>query len=249
MADRQIQEHTTTKILIVDDDPELFDLLTQIIQRKGFDLFYALNGREALHIAYKVHPNLIILDLMMPEMDGWDFCYRLRQIADTPILVLTALTDKKSQMHCLELGADDVMTKPFSTKELELRVMALLRRTTRPSSPFTFDNGKLVVDLHRCRVLKNGQEVRLSATEFRLLSYLACHSGQVISHERLIESIWGHNQIGKISSLGLYIHKLRQKLEDDPAHPRYILNKWGSGYQFTALDESHPPALVDTPIR
>jgi len=227
------------KILVVDDDPDLVKLLAQIIQGKGFQVFCASNGREALHIAYQTHPDLIILDLMMPEMDGWDFCYRLRKITDVPILVLTALCDEKSRVHSFELGADGLMAKPFNVKELELRIMALLRRTSQPCTPFAFDEGKLVIDLAHCQVWKNGRRIRLSLTEARLLRCLLARRGQFVSRTCLIAAIRGSNtESNKMSSLSFYIHKLRQKLEDDPRHPRYILSKWGSGYRFTASSAS-----------
>ncbi|MBN1934767.1 MAG: response regulator transcription factor [Anaerolineae bacterium] len=228
------------KILVIDDDPELAQLLLQSLQPKGFEAFSASNGQEGLRIAYELHPDLIVLDLMMPAMDGWNACRRLREIADIPILILTALSTEDALQRSFQLGADDFMTKPFSLKELELRVLALLRRAEaqKPLPLPAYDNGKLLIDLAQRRVVKEGQEVNLTPTEFRLLCCLVRQAGKIVPHAHLIQTVWGGSQIGKMSSLNFYINRLRAKLEDDPDHPRYILSEWGVGYQFAAAGEA-----------
>lgn len=222
------------KILVIDDDPELIDLLMQRMQFKGFNVLYARSGREGLHIAFETHPDLIILDLMMPQMDGWQTCNRLREMSDIPVLILTALSDEQALVHSFELGADDYMTKPFSLHELELRINALLRRSKTQSEMIkaTYDDGKLCVDLIGHQVVKNGCPIHLTAIEWRLLNQLVGHVGQALSHDSLIESVWGGSQIAKVSSLAFYINRLRRKIEDDPQNPQYILNEWGVGYLF-----------------
>jgi DNA-binding response OmpR family regulator len=206
------------------------------MQFRGYDVLAAANGQEGLSIAFEERPDLVILDLMMPKMDGWSVCQRLREIGDMPILVLTALSSEAALVRSFELGADDFLTKPINLRELELRVLGLLRRVDAPDLPEwpVYDDGTLEVDLVERRVTKNGHQIHLTATEYRLLCYLVRHAGQTVSHEHLIQTVWGSGQVGKMSSLGFYINVLRKKLEDDPSHPQYILSERGVGYRFAA---------------
>lgn len=237
------------RILVIDDDQELIDLLTQSLRFKGFKVMCARNGREGLHMAFETHPDLIVLDLMMPQMDGWQTCNHLREMSDSiPVLILTALSDEEALVRSFELGVDDYMTKPFSLRELELRICALLRRSKdrEMAIEVTYDDGKLCIDLIGHRIIKNGCSVHLTAIELHLLDQLVCHMGQTVPLDSLIESIWGSRQIAKASSLAFYINRLRKKIEDDPQNPQYILNEWGHGYLF-APDRTHRDRILDLP--
>lgn len=172
------------KILVIDDDQELINLLKQSMQFKGFKVMCAQDGREGLHIAFEMHPDMIVLDLMMPQMDGWQMCNRLREMSDIPVLVLTALSDEQAMVRSFELGADDYMTKPFSLRELELRIYALLRRNKAQDKVIeaVYDDGKLCIDLIEHRVVKNDCPIHLTPTEFRLLKCLMHQIGQVVPY-------------------------------------------------------------------
>ena len=237
-------------VLFVDDDPGLRTLMKLGLEREGFGVITAADGQEGIRKAYEHRPDAIILDVMMEKMDGWMTCQRLRQVTDTPIIMLTARKEEGDVVKGLSLGADDYMTKPCSFAELKARIHALLRRssngTGRPARDLgIFDDGNLVVDIRQGIVTRQGQEVSLSPTEARLLMYLVSQRGRIVPHRELLIRVWGAEYAKEMSYLAVYVRYLRQKLEDDPSHPVYIRTRWKVGYYFgegDAAPVSMPPA-------
>jgi DNA-binding response OmpR family regulator len=194
----------------------------------------AENGQAALRQFYQYRPNLVILDVSMPVMDGWEACRRIRDLADVPIIMLTARDADHDVARGLDTGADDYVTKPFSPIELLARVRALLRRRSRsaPDEPevYSYDDGELVVDTGKRIAVIRGQEVPLSATEYKLLEFFARHPGQVLSHDQILEGVWGPAYAGESGYVKTYVGLLRNKIEQDPHNPVYILARRGLGY-------------------
>lgn len=227
-----------SKILIVEDDEALIGILVTYLEREGFDVYTATRGPEALRLAYERHPELVLLDVMMPGMDGWQICERLRQLSDVPIIMLTAKASKSDVLKGFQLGTDDYITKPFALEELGARIRAVLRRAEKGPENGVYDDGYLRIDLSRQQVFRDGQLVTLTPTEYRLLRCLVRNRGQVVPHEELLKTAWGPEYASATDSLALYVRYLRKKLEDDPSEPSYILNRWGTGYWFSP---SGPP--------
>jgi two-component system, OmpR family, KDP operon response regulator KdpE len=224
------------KILIVDDDTDLCKLLALKLDQKVFEARFANDGKEALHLAYDFKPDLIILDVMMPLMDGFETCKRLRELSDIPIILLTAKSEEKDILQGFACGADDYIRKPFSRNELTARMMAQLRRKNQQDCVSVhYNDGKLVIDLSQRSVYKRGEHIHLSKMEFELLSHLLCNQGNVVSHAELLNEIWGSGYREAKSLLSLYVRYLRQKIEDDPHNPEYIQTEWGIGYRFVPM--------------
>jgi two-component system KDP operon response regulator KdpE len=225
----------SAKILVVDDEHEIVDLLRLWLEREGYGVLTAHSANDALRQLYQQHPSLVILDIMMPHMDGWQVCQRIREVSDAPVIMLTARTEIDDKVLALTLGADDYLTKPFEFPELLARVKALLRRSTlatnRPES-VVFDDSYLRVDFERHRVWVKGEPVKLSPLEFRMLSYLIQQRGWVVTHDQLLDNVWGPHCVYDSSYVKLYIKYLRNKIEEDPSNPRYIRTEWGVGYFF-----------------
>jgi two-component system, OmpR family, KDP operon response regulator KdpE len=227
------------RILLAEDEAALRDFVSRNLQARGFEVFEASNGLEALALWEREDPHLLILDVMMPRMDGLEVCRRVREHSAVPIIVLTALDAESDKVTALDLGADDYLTKPFGVEELLARVRAVLRRTQWEGLPPTSgikQFGDLEIDLAGHVVRLRGAEVRLSPTEFALLKQLIINVGKVITHRMLLQSIWGPEYGGEAEYLRVYINRLRQKLESDPASPRYLLTEPGVGYRFVAPD-------------
>jgi two-component system KDP operon response regulator KdpE len=225
------------KLLLIDDDIQLCELLTLMLKKMDFEVETAHDAVTGLRKAYTAKPDAIVLDIMMPGMDGWQTCQRFREMTDVPIIMLTALGSEEEVIKGLNLGADDYLVKPVTADELAARVKALLRRVSRSSSTTTsrepiLTQDNLVIDLDKYEVTLDGQRVDLSPTEFRLLSVLAKYKGRVLPHEFLLTEVWGPEYVGEIDYLRLYISYLRRKLEKDPANPDLIQNEWGVGYRF-----------------
>jgi DNA-binding response OmpR family regulator len=234
------KQAVSKKILIVDDDAALVKVLSLSLEREGFEVIAALSGAEALRKAYESRPDLVILDIMMPQMDGWVTCRRLREIADMPIIMLTAKGGELDVVRGLDLGADDYITKPCSSEELKARIRALLRRSLSAEKTdwqAAYDDGWLMIDLSRQQVAVNGEPIDLTPTEFRLLSCLVQRNGQVVPHKELLTEVWGPEYSDQVSYLSVYIRYLRQKIEQNPSQPNYILTKWGMGYRFAGAEE------------
>ena len=227
----------STTILLVDDDVLLCNTFELILTDMGFNVEMAHNGVEGLKKAYKLQPDVILLDVMMPDMDGWETCQRFKEMCDVPIIMLTAIDSQENVIKGLDLGADDYIVKTVTAEELGARIRAVLRRASRSymnsskQKPIiTQDN--LVIDFDKHEVTVDNERVDLSPTEFRLLSVLARHKGRVLPHDFLLTQVWGPEYIGEIDYLRLYISYLRRKLEKDPSNPNLIYNEWGVGYRF-----------------
>ena len=222
-------------ILLVDDEPQLVRLVRTNLESLGYKVFAAMNARTALELVDLEMPDLIILYIMLPEIDGYELCQRIREFASTPIIMLTAKVEDIDKVRGLKLGADDYITKPFNIQELIARIEAVLRRTKTPKesqSPRTLTCGDVSVDFVRRRVTKQGQEVALTLTEYKLLSQLVSNTGRVMLHRELLANVWGPEYQNELEYLRAYIRHLRQKLEEDPHQPKYIQSRPGIGYIF-----------------
>jgi len=221
-------------ILIIDDDAALAKIVQINLEREGYRTVVASSGVEGLQKAYSNQPNLVILDIMMPGMDGWVTCRRLREISDVPIIMLTARGMEADVVKGLELGADDYIVKPFGTKVLLARIHALLRRTDASATkkPPIYSDGELTVDFVKRVVMVRSERVDLTPTEFKLLSNFVQNEGRVLPHSYLLTQVWGPEYVDEVNYLKLYVRYLRQKIEKDPSNPAYILTEWGGGYRF-----------------
>jgi two-component system alkaline phosphatase synthesis response regulator PhoP len=226
------------KILVVDDKQELRTLLKSYLTQEGFDVFTANDGQEALHVARHEKPNLIILDLMMPEMGGYEFMRAYSREADTPVVILTAKLEENDKVLGLELGADDYVTKPFSPRELTARVRAVLRRTEKQASypQEIIRIGVIELDWSRRTTKVNGQAVVLTPSEFSLLATLMGTPGRVFSRLELLDRMQGAAFEGYERTIDVHIRNLRAKVEPDPTHPKYIETVYGAGYRFSTRE-------------
>lgn len=224
------------RILIVDDDPSLMDVLQQVLSAAGDAVITAMNGAEAVIAAQNEAPELILLDLGLPDADGKDIVARIREFSTVPIIVISARHQGAEKIAALDLGADDFVHKPFDIEELMARMRAALRRTQQTSTPLThYVSGDLEIDLARRLITVMNQRVDVSPKEFQLLAALARSAGQVITHKRLMIAGWGNDRTDP-QYLRVYIGQLRQKIEEDPAAPRYILTEPGIGYRLADPD-------------
>jgi two-component system KDP operon response regulator KdpE len=201
---------------------------------EGYEVLSASDGVEALQVLQTHQPDLVLLDVMMPRMNGWEACRRIRQLSDVPIIMLTALDEEPSTIRGLELGADDYITKPFRVMELCARIRAVLRRRSRPingGGTVKIDD-RLAMDQKSCQVIVDGDAQDLSPTEFKILSCFVDNVGRVLTHQSLLTQVWGWEYAEQTHYLKVYIHHLRQKIESDPRQPRYILTERGLGYRF-----------------
>ncbi len=229
------------KILIVDDEKNIVDILKFNLKKEGFTTVEAYDGEQALELAVNEKPDLILLDVMLPKMDGFTVCRKLRQTMSTPILMLTAKEEEVDKVLGLELGADDYITKPFSQRELMARVKANIRRSAIEEN----DNGKggliqfgvLVIDVDRYEVKRDNTSIELTLREFELVKFLAMHPGQIFSRENLLEKVWGYEYYGDVRTVDVTIRRVREKLEKDPANCEYIMTKRGVGYYFSKQDK------------
>jgi two-component system KDP operon response regulator KdpE len=225
------------RILLAEDEVALRDFVSRNLRARGFEVHEASNGLEAMALWEREDPHLLILDIMMPRMDGLEVCRRVREYSAVPIIVLTALDAESDKVTALDLGADDYLTKPFGVEELLARVRAVLRRTLGETIPLADGIklfGDLEIDLAGHIVRLRGVEVRLSPTEFALLKQLVTNAGKVVTHRMLLQSVWGSEYGGEAEYLRVYMNRLRHKLETDPANPRYLLTELGVGYRFVA---------------
>jgi DNA-binding response OmpR family regulator len=232
-----------TTILTADDDPQILRLVTRNLQFEGYQVLTATNGQEALEQIEAKVPNLVLLDVMMPKLDGFTVCQRVREFSTVPIIIITARGQESDRIRGLDLGADDYLTKPFSVDELLARVRAVLRRSEyseeKPrSAPATISIGDITVDFAQHLVTCGGKEIDLTPIEYRVFTYLVQNAGRVLTQNMLLEQVWGAEYVSEHHMLQVNINRLRRKLEPDPAHPRYILTKPGVGYLFTQRIES-----------
>jgi DNA-binding response OmpR family regulator len=224
----------TQRILVVDDEPEIVKLLRAYLEQAGYDVVTARNGQEALLVTRHEKPDLIILDLTMPEMDGLEYTRRLRRDKDTPIIMLTARVEETDRIIGLEIGADDYVTKPFSPREIVARVRAVLRRVQPAPAPAEILRaGDLVLDQQEHSVVLDEQPIELTPTEFDLLATLMAHPGRAFSRMELLERLQGEAFAAYERTIDAHVKNLRAKIEPDPSNPRYILTVFGVGYKFT----------------
>ncbi|WP_078863753.1 response regulator transcription factor [Streptomyces sp. AcH 505] len=227
-------------ILVVDDDPTVSEVVTGYLERAGFAVDRAADGPEALRLAAGNPPALVVLDLMLPGMDGLEVCRRLRASAAVPVIMLTARGDEDDRILGLEIGADDYVTKPFSPRELVLRVESVLRRGTHArqggAAGPELRSGGLTLDPAARSATKDGSPLALTLREFELLAHLMTHPGLAIAREQLMHDVWGW-EFGDLSTVTVHVRRLRGKIEDDPARPRLIRTVWGVGYRFDAPPE------------
>jgi two-component system, OmpR family, response regulator VicR len=224
-------------ILVVDDDATIRDILERYLRREGFAVHTTADGQSALHMALAEKPDLIVLDLMLPELDGWEICRRLRAETTIPIVMLTARGEEYERILGLGLGADDYVTKPFSPGEVVARIKAIFRRidmirAVAPLREEIIRVGAITIDPLARQVTLAGKPVVLTPKEFDLLHFLASHPRQVFSQQQLLDQVWGYTYVGETSTVTVHVRHLREKIEADPPHPQIIETVWGSGYRF-----------------
>ncbi|MCJ7575348.1 MAG: response regulator transcription factor [Dehalococcoidia bacterium] len=225
------------KVLVVDDDVKTVELVKLYLDRDGYQVLTAYNGVEALRLAREGYPDLIVLDLMLPDIDGLEVCRTLRRESDVPIIMLTARTTDQDKLTGLNLGADDYVTKPFSPKELAARVRAVLRRLPGERGPEEIKSGKLIMNFATHEAWFGGRPLNLTSVEFKLLGILAKEPGRVHSRTSLIEEALGYDFEGFDRTIDVHILNLRRKVEPDPSHPRYIKTVYGIGYKFVGGEQ------------
>ena len=225
------------KILVVDDEKAIGDILKINLEREGYDVTIAMDGESGAALGVALNPDLILLDVMLPKMDGFEVCKKIRKTSEVPIVMLTARTEEIDKILGLELGADDYVTKPFSVLELMARVKANLRRTVvKENVPETEENtlkkGEITINTASYELRKNDKPIELTLREFELVKYLAESPGRIFSRETLLEKVWGYEYYGDVRTVDVTVRRLREKIEDDPGEPRYIMTKRGVGYYF-----------------
>jgi two-component system response regulator VicR len=229
------------KILIVDDEKNIVDILKFNLKKEGFTTIEAYDGEQAIELALGEKPDLILLDVMLPKMDGFTVCRKLRQSISTPILMLTAKEEEVDKVLGLELGADDYITKPFSQRELMARVKSNIRRSSLEENDAIKGSmlkcGLLVIDVDRYEVKREEITIELTLREFELVKFLAMHPGQIFSRENLLEKVWGYEYYGDVRTVDVTIRRVREKLEKDPSNCEYIMTKRGVGYYFNKQDK------------
>ncbi len=234
-----VHKQVTARILVVDDAPEMTSFLERILTKEGYEVAVARDAQEGLRQVYLFRPDLILLDIMMPEMDGLAMLQRVREFVDVPVIMLTALSQLDNKVRGLDIGADDYVTKPFEVRELKARIRAALRRAELPPAsathPLRFDGGRLLIEPASHQVTVRGQTIDLTPTEYKLLLYLAYNAGQVLTYEQILESVWGPGYEDSLTNVKVYVRRLRQKIEPDPSDPRYILTQWGIGYYLAKI--------------
>jgi len=230
------------KILVVDDDPALVRLVDQVLTHEGYLVLKAGNGQEALRLLFVEKPDLVLLDVVMPGIDGWQTCSRIRDVSDIPIILITGQRNNEDDIvRGLDTGADDYLLKPVGNKELLARVRAALRRAEAPpctgaKEKTVFGDDFLTVDVAERKVTVNGERVKLTPREFRMLALLIKNSGHVLTHRQVLEKVWGWEYIDDVDYVRIYVSHLRQKIEPEPSTPRYILTEPGVGYYFQEVN-------------
>lgn len=224
------------RILIVDDEPNILGTVAPLLRARGYEVFTAMSGRAGLESVDRDKPDLVVLDLGLPDIDGVEVCRQIRETMSVPILVLSARGAEGDKVGALDAGADDYVTKPFGAEELLARIRASLRRVESPSpASEPIVRGDLVIDRERFRVARDGEEVRLTPKEFELLTFLAQHPGRVLTHRTILKAIWGPNAVDQPEHLRVLVGALRKKIEPNPSSPKYILTEPWVGYRFADL--------------
>jgi len=229
------------RILLVDDEPNILATIVPLLRSRDYDVFTAMNGRAALEAVERDAPDVIILDLGLPDIDGVVVCGQIRENHSTPIVVLSARGAENDKVRALDAGADDYVTKPFGTEELLARIRVAMRRIDTSPAGEPIVRGALLIDRERFRVLIDDREIRLTPKEFELLSYLAQRPGRVLTHRAILKAIWGPNAIDQPEHLRVLVASLRKKIESNPAAPEFILTEPWVGYRFAETAESDRP--------
>jgi two-component system, OmpR family, KDP operon response regulator KdpE len=232
---------THNKILVVDDEPRMVQMIGMNLKLEGFEVISAPDGFQALEKVTKEMPDLVLLDIMMPDMDGFETLRRVREVSSVPVIFLSVKAEEPDRVRGLDLGADDYITKPFSPRELISRIKAVLRRVEPEIAVRKTEikvDDELTVDFDQRRVIVRGKEIRLRATEYRLLYQLVTNAGKLMSHETLLSRVWGPEYQDEDQYVRLYITYLRQKIEKDPKNPHYILSERGLGYRFVEFAQN-----------
>lgn len=229
------------KILLIDDDIYIREIVTETMTKEGADIVTAENGIEGLRLFYASQPDLVLLDVMMPQMTGWEICRQIRQLSDVPIIMLTSMSKEDDVVRGLDIGAVDYVTKPFSAKILAARVRTALRRPpgdtpAEQESQLEIEDDYLTVDLAAHRITIQGEPIKLTKTEFRLLAYLVKNAGLVLTFQQILENVWGWDYQDSVQYVHVYVSRLRQKIEPDTQNPRYLLTEYGIGYRFSKTD-------------
>lgn len=222
------------RILVVDDEPRMIGFIRMNLELESHQVFEARNGLEALEVIRKQLPDLVLLDVMMPELDGFETLRMLREFSDIPVIMLTAKGEESDKVTGLELGADDYITKPFGTRELTSRIKAIFRRLEKPTTDqavLRIDD-RLSIDFNRRQVIVNGEPVKLRPTEYRLLYHLVRNAGWTVPHDQILQKVWGYEYRDEAHYVRLYVNYLREKIEADPSNPQYIITERGVGYRF-----------------
>jgi two-component system KDP operon response regulator KdpE len=231
----------TKKILVVDDEPGQIRLATQLLTANGYNVLKASSGQEAVRLVYEGKPDLVLLDVMMPEIDGWQTCRLIREMSEVPVIMLTGKRNTEDDIvRGLECGADDYLAKSVGNRELLARVKATLRRAEKPSykkekNKAVFTSDYLTIDVAERKVIVNGERLKLTPREFRLLALLVENADHIMSHQQVLENVWGWEYIDDVDYVRIYISHLRQKIEPNPSAPKYILTEPGVGYYFHRL--------------
>jgi len=222
------------KILVVEDERTIADILVFNLEREGYEAIAAGDGPAGLKLALEDEPDLILLDVMLPGMDGFEVLRRVREKSQVPVIMLTAREEETDKVEALDMGADDYITKPFSMRELMARVKANMRRTVPPEAetPAAAVEGRLMISPEQNTVYKNGRPLELSVREYDILSFLSSTPGRVVTREELMEKVWGYEYYGDLRAVDVAIRRLREKVEDEPAQPKYIITKRGMGYYY-----------------
>ena len=225
-----------SRILVIEDEKPISDIIKFNLEKEGFEVVPVYDGIEGLSLATSVDFDLILLDIMLPRMDGFEICKKIRESSNVPIIMATAKSEEVDKVLGLEFGADDYITKPFSIRELTARIKANLRRNAMPNinnnNKNLIQSGNLTIDMLKYEATKDGEVLPLTVREFDLLKYLATQKGQVFSREKLLESVWGYEYYGDMRTVDVTVRRLREKLEDDSAKPEFIMTRRGVGYYF-----------------
>ena len=227
---------TAPHILVIDDEPQILRALKTILGEKKFKITTATTGKDGLALAAANHPDIVILDLGLPDMDGFEVCSRLREWTNCPIIVLSVRESERDKVAALDRGADDYLVKPFGIEELLARVRVALRHasSTKTSKTTKITAGAITIDLAWHTVTRNGHDVKLTATEYKLLAYLAANAGRVLTHQAILSHVWDPADADHVEYLRVYMRQLRKKLELDPERPEFIVTEPGVGYRFLA---------------
>jgi two-component system response regulator ResD len=233
MASARVNNGAVSTVLVVDDEPAVRDVVVRYLKQEGYATLEAGDGDAAREVLETQTPSLIILDLMLPGMDGLSLCRWIRERSELPVIMITALGEETDRLAGLELGADDYLTKPFSPRELVARVKAVLRRSSPPATMEPIRFGSMVIDPDRREARKRGTPLRLTTLEFDLLWFLASNPNHVFERGELMQSVWGYTSELDTGTVTVHVRRLRAKIEDDPSRPRHLETVWGSGYRLT----------------